>query len=320
MRLEPWFCLFLAIVSLGCARVGSGPSAISVASSTPDVAPECPVPDAEFEISSCDASKSRGLQADQPLEWGPFAFRHGQRGNPLFGRMICDDGTQAVATLIDHAPLEGSSASAPSLVVPRKTGAPADLVDRYEVRCGQGPAKTLFVNPYRCGEVCPPTGFQFTSLEVAKHLNAALVHFNGGEREGAIEEARRALNVQPKLETAYELLFLATLQLGRLEEALDVIEKGVNELPNSFWLAHIRIVALGRLERYVEEAEAVSELIPRLEAAGNDALLGQVLLQGALAARKAGKLEESNAMEARACELTNYSHPVCTLLRGASNE
>ncbi|HYD42337.1 MAG TPA: O-antigen ligase family protein [Anaeromyxobacter sp.] len=135
-----------------------------------------------------------------------------------------------------------------------------------------------------------------------------------GDREAALDLARRVLDASPLDEDGHRLAAESLLALGRPDEARAALERAVGAVPGSTML--LRMLA-GRLvaERRYSEARRVAETMPVRTA--SDLAQREQLVAGALAAQ--GRLPEAlQHAEAAAAALPDSPAPLLQLAQLAS--
>lgn len=289
------------LIALSCAAQ-QGPSASAIkAYENPAIAKECPSSTTVVLPDQCsDLPPGYGFSPDQPVEWGLAAIRGDKTSEVYLGRLICPDGTQAMATPIDFAPATTPPTSAPSMRFEGVETRPSDFVDRIALRCGDK-TQTFYSNGYRCGSPCPPPGFRLMDVAADRHLRRSLEEKSKGANEASLREAEAALAIDPGSEKLYETVAMARFRLARFEESLQVADEGIARIPASLDLPIFRALVLTRLERHQAAYDAMVEIEPRLEQAGDASLQVQALSIKAMAASSLGRREEALAIHEKLC-------------------
>ena len=128
---------------------------------------------------------------------------------------------------------------------------------------------------------------QLISDAITRRQDAAPMHANlaeacraTGDLGRAVNEGRRALELQPDYPTAQSNLALALMALGELAEASELLRAAIKSEPASA-LAHNNLGNVLRLQGRDEDAIAEFREVVRLEPAGAEGLsnLGQLLLE-----------------------------------------
>ncbi len=208
-----WLSLLLACAAHrppAAPAPAAAPDAPPVAASAPTDA--CPT--ATTDPPVC-ADPALGSARERPLEWG----RAGVGPRLFYGRLVCPDGSEP------RSQLRGSVGTAPmaSTSPPSDLFMPLDVLDRWTVACASGDVE-LFVNIYRCGEVCVPPTVRVLPAAVDAELAAARKAIQAGDTAAALAHADAIVRAAPDFEWAWVMRAVVAKDTHDVDAALAAMD------------------------------------------------------------------------------------------------
>jgi len=162
---------------LACPKLAE-PPAMGNTSIWSEPSPNCP--QRMDDPPACPAGSTVGTSPTTPAEWGVMSA-----GNRLWNdRLACTDGRMA-----DYR-RAGNIGAAPVASTSPPSGSPqigTDVLDRWEVHCGQEPL-VLYTNLHRCGVACLPGGLRILPAAV----EVEIVALNAAAEAGDLAAMRAA--------------------------------------------------------------------------------------------------------------------------------
>ena len=182
------------------------------------------------------------------------------------GRLTCPSGASADSVRV------GNIGAAPVASTATPSGVPSlgvDILDVWEVqRPGETP-RQWYTNVYRCGDLCPPQGFQILPADAYAAMMETQRALQDGRADDAIQAAADAIQLAPGFELPYLVQGATHMATADAAGALAAFEGAARLAP-----------------------DRIATLYPRV-----------VLL------REAGRTEEANTLALRLLELTPPDHP-----------
>lgn len=209
----------MATRSDGSAGTNAGPLPAHVLS-------PCPSPSSDIDADLCTVPvpPSRGWTPDDPVEWGVP-----QHGAPWHGRLECPNGAEPRWTRTGPAGPVRTPSVAPPSGLPRS--ADVDELDVWLVACpGDATARRLHLNPFRCGDPCPPRGWRLLSARAAA---AVVASQSQTEPAAALEWGRRAVQWAPSSARALQAWAAAAMAAREPAEARVAFEQLLRVDPRS---------------------------------------------------------------------------------------
>lgn len=310
MRLRiPCLAAFLLVWSCATSersrstdRTSAGPTAAPGIMEQDAEVDACPDRHTEVDLAACDGlSGDYGRSVERPLEWG-FAAMGGRRTTPFFGRLLCEDGTSAIATREGSLFSTQTSSSPPSrLRQGHGDEVGEDMIDVWKTSCG-GETITLYSNIYRCGNHCPPKGFRFSSAAGQAAYQRALALEKEGDLEGALLATEEALSFDHEVVSFHRARVYYNIELNRGDGIIAAAEEAAQALPTNTDLLSYRVMALQNSERWAEANAAADSLLQLIEGT-SDRNLSATLCRKSFILKVLGDLEESASFGERSCAL-----------------
>ena len=274
--------LLFALLLAGCAH----------APAAPDAAPICPA--VELAVPA-DTVLPRGHgTARAPLEWGRGAVGDRQL---WLGRLACSDGAVPTVQRLHEAD-DRVRSRAPRSDVWLSPDAEESL-SVWSVRCPGQPEQQWVANPYRCGVLAPPAGFQLLPVEASIAVDATRAALQAREEGLALSLADAAVSSAPEFEVTHLTRAAARMALGDPGSALASFEDAAAIHPDNIAGLYARVVLLraaGELEAAQPLAFRLLEVTPSRHPQRPSALC-----LAALSHQERGEAAEALTLAGRAC-------------------
>jgi hypothetical protein len=260
--------------------------------------PRCVERDEDLDVTAeCTGAlpEGYGTTREQPLEWGPG---NASGGTLYFNRLICPSGA---APYVNRTGSVGGApvASSAPLVLNLPS---ADILDRWEVHCPTAPPRIWYANMYRCGNPCPPDGFEVlpvVALDALVNTRPMLEQRRYAEALAALEYAIALTPVRFELLEFRRATFLFLSH--RYAEALSIYDWLTGVSPaNPYYVLYRGMIfnELGDAERY---GAALNELLSDLPE--NHELVPELHCRRGRYLHLVNRHDEADEAERRACEL-----------------
>ncbi len=250
-------------------------------SSGADEPKRCPTRDIDIPAAWCtDISPHHGTTPATALQWGPATAD----GILWEGRLLCPDGTHPQVSA-GHVPTGDEHAH----LMVWKLSCPDD-----------GPKRTWYVDPTRCGNPCPPPPFRLIAAAAYKRFVASRIAVYGGASQRAVELAKEALKMAPGSEKLRWWLGVTLFEARRYADALVAFGRAAQLNPND---PHLKLhmamckLALGRDGEYVADLQAIMASTP----AGQQ-VVADVACRLAMILLSKGRAAEAEKMAQVACD------------------
>lgn len=172
----------------------------------------------------CPSPQTHGATREDPLQWGTMAF-----GDLWQGMLVCPGGAVAEAHRsgsVGSIPAQSAPANPEIGSITAELGLPpADIIDRWEIRCPGMEPKVWFVNGYRCGDPCPPDGLTVAPRAIVQLFLSANLKSGDPNTAAALMLADKVTREHPDQELAWMAASLVWWRTDQHAQALGALRQ-----------------------------------------------------------------------------------------------